>query len=108
MQAMARIAKHYRSRFTTVVGFQPTGWSHAQSRGKASHGRRRQKGTLITYQVPSYALMHFCTVDFKCQTGCFSGLCMAAIATLRLHLPSICGRYLSVSMHDGCVPYFLL
>ena len=51
LQAMARIAKHYRSRFTTVVGFQPTGWSHAQTRGKASHGKRRQKGTLITYQV---------------------------------------------------------
>ena len=46
-----RIAKHYRSRFTTVVGFAPTGWSHAQSRGKASLGKRRQKGTLITYQV---------------------------------------------------------
>lgn len=48
---MVRIAKHYRSRFTTVVGFAPTGWSHAQSRGKASLGKRRQKGTLITYQV---------------------------------------------------------
>ncbi len=51
LQAMVRIAKHYRSRFTTVVGFAPTGWSHAQSRGKASLGKRRQKGTLITYQV---------------------------------------------------------
>ena len=51
MQAMVRIAKHYRSRFTTVVGFAPTGWSHAQSRGKASLGKRRQKGTQITYQV---------------------------------------------------------
>ena len=50
-QAMARIAKHYRSRFTTIVGFQPTGWSHSQSRGKAGRGKRRQKGTLITYQV---------------------------------------------------------
>lgn len=26
-QAMARIAKHYRGRFTTIVGFRPTGWS---------------------------------------------------------------------------------
>ena len=48
---MARIAKHYRARFSTVVSFQPTGWSHTQTRGKSGHGRRRQKGTLITYQV---------------------------------------------------------
>ena len=51
---MARIARHYGSRFTTVVGFQPTGWSHTQSRSKGGRGRRRQKGTLITYQVPHW------------------------------------------------------
>ena len=28
LKAMARTQRHYRSRFTTIVGFQPTGWSH--------------------------------------------------------------------------------
>ena len=30
MKRMATIARHYKSRFTTVVGIQPTGWTHAQ------------------------------------------------------------------------------
>lgn len=29
LKRMANIAKHYRSRFTTIVGIQPTGWTHA-------------------------------------------------------------------------------
>jgi hypothetical protein len=68
-QAMARIAKYYRSRFTTIVGFQPTGWSHSQSRGKAGRGKRRQKGTLITYQVhpPSYRA---CIRPAACACNC--------------------------------------
>lgn len=37
---------------STVVGFQPTGWTHQRDTGKtAARGRRRQKGTLITYQA---------------------------------------------------------
>lgn len=27
LKHMARLLKHYRGRFTTIVGFQPTGWS---------------------------------------------------------------------------------
>ncbi|KAK9812991.1 hypothetical protein WJX72_006870 [[Myrmecia] bisecta] len=57
LKQMARIAKHYKGRFSTIVGFQPTGWTQKSGvqdteRGRASHGRRRQKGTLIVYQVP--------------------------------------------------------
>jgi len=50
---MANALKHYRGRFTNVVGFQPTGWTHGRDTSKTkAKGRRRQKGTLITYQVP--------------------------------------------------------
>ncbi|KAL3148139.1 hypothetical protein ABBQ38_014420 [Trebouxia sp. C0009 RCD-2024] len=52
LKSMARLLKHYRGRYTTVVGFQPTGWTQKQDRGRTGQGRRRQKGTLITYQVP--------------------------------------------------------
>ncbi|GAB4823565.1 hypothetical protein N2152v2_010611 [Parachlorella kessleri] len=50
---MTKILKHYRGRFTNVVGFQPTGWTHQRDVNKTrARGRRRQKGTIITYQVP--------------------------------------------------------
>ena len=29
LKRMANVAKHYRSRFTTIVGIQPTGWTHS-------------------------------------------------------------------------------
>lgn len=49
---MAKTLKYYRGRFTNVVGFQPTGWTHTRDTTSTKAGRRRQKGTLITYQVP--------------------------------------------------------
>ncbi|CAK0744358.1 hypothetical protein CVIRNUC_001541 [Coccomyxa viridis] len=53
LKHMARVLKHYRGRYNTIVGFQPTGWSMQKDRGRAAaRGRRRQKGTLIVYQVP--------------------------------------------------------
>lgn len=53
LASMARIARHYKGRFNTVVAFRPTGWTAAAtSRGRSSRGRRHQKGTLIQYQVP--------------------------------------------------------
>ncbi|EIE25374.1 DRMBL-domain-containing protein [Coccomyxa subellipsoidea C-169] len=52
LKHMARTLKHYRGRYTTIVGFQPTGWSMHSGKGRAPRGRRRQKGTLIVYSVP--------------------------------------------------------
>ncbi|KAL4522626.1 hypothetical protein Ndes2526A_g01010 [Nannochloris sp. 'desiccata'] len=49
---MAKTLKYYRGRFTNIVGFQPTGWTHTRDTTCTKAGRRRQKGTLITYQVP--------------------------------------------------------
>jgi len=50
---MANALRHYRGRFTNVVGFQPTGWNHQRDTSKTKAlGRRRQKGTIIIYQVP--------------------------------------------------------
>ena len=63
-QAMARVVKHYRGRFTTVVGFRPTGWSLGAAKKaaggggggrsapqRAARGSRSQKGNLVSYQV---------------------------------------------------------
>ena len=30
LKSMARLLKHYRGHYTTVVGFQPTGWTQKQ------------------------------------------------------------------------------
>lgn len=50
---MAKLLKHYRGRFTNAVGFQPTGWAHQRDASQTrARGRRKQKGTIITYQVP--------------------------------------------------------
>jgi DNA cross-link repair 1A protein len=49
---MAKTLKYYRGRFTNIVGFQPTGWTHTRDTTSTKAGRRRQKGTLITYSVP--------------------------------------------------------
>jgi DNA cross-link repair 1A protein len=48
---MAKTLKYYRGRFTNIVGFQPTGWTHTRDTTSTKAGRRRQKGTLITYSV---------------------------------------------------------
>ena len=34
LKSMARLLKHYRGRYTTVVGFQPTGWTQKQGKVK--------------------------------------------------------------------------
>uniref|UniRef100_A0A1D1ZYG4 SAM domain-containing protein n=1 Tax=Auxenochlorella protothecoides TaxID=3075 RepID=A0A1D1ZYG4_AUXPR len=50
---MTKLLKHYRGRFTTVVGFKPTGWTHDKEAGRTrARGRKQQRGSLITYQVP--------------------------------------------------------
>ncbi|KAK2078104.1 hypothetical protein QBZ16_003972 [Prototheca wickerhamii] len=52
-QHMVKLLKHYRGRFSTVVGFRPTGWTHDKSAGQTrARGRKQQRGTVITYQVP--------------------------------------------------------
>lgn len=79
-QHMVKLLKHYRGRFSTgesscawlggacnmdwyfttpplplppVVGFKPTGWTHDKSAGQTrARGRKQQRGTVITYQVP--------------------------------------------------------
>lgn len=49
---MTNSLKFYRGRFTNVVGFQPTGWTHTRDTSSTKAGRRRKKGTIITYSVP--------------------------------------------------------
>ena len=36
LKSMARLLKHYRGRYTTVVGFQPTGWTQKQGNSPPS------------------------------------------------------------------------
>ena len=51
-QHMVKSLKYYRGRYTNVVGFKPTGWTHSRDMSSTKAGRRRQKGTVITYSVP--------------------------------------------------------
>lgn len=53
---MKNALKFYKGRFTTIIGFKPTGWTHERDtqNTKAKLGRRQAmaKGTMVTYQVP--------------------------------------------------------
>jgi DNA cross-link repair 1A protein len=53
MDGMSALLGHYRGRYTSIVGFQPTGWTQQrqQQATSAKCGRRSQKGSVILYQV---------------------------------------------------------
>jgi DNA cross-link repair 1A protein len=53
LAAMEALLLQYRGRYTTVVGFQPTGWTAAErhTKGLRAGGRRMQRGTAVLYQV---------------------------------------------------------
>ena len=42
LKHMARLLKHYRGRYNTIVGFQPTGWSMQTGMPLASSGSKDQ------------------------------------------------------------------
>lgn len=48
---MEALLQRYRGRYTTVVGFQPTGWAQQRSSKGFKPGRRSQGGTVVLYQV---------------------------------------------------------
>ncbi|KIZ07917.1 DNA cross-link repair 1A protein [Monoraphidium neglectum] len=52
MEAMEALLLRYKGRYTTVVGFCPTGWSQVRSSKGLTRGRRNQAGTVVLYQVP--------------------------------------------------------
>ncbi|WIA30015.1 hypothetical protein OEZ86_000112 [Tetradesmus obliquus] len=65
LEAMESLLLRYKGRYTAVVGFQPTGWSHTAggsgralgaqaSRASSSvkGGKRLQRGTVVLYKVP--------------------------------------------------------
>ncbi len=72
LEAMESLLLRYKGRYTAVVGFKPTGWSHAGGSGRNGQGaaagaavsapsrsslsikpnrRRSQRGTVVLYQV---------------------------------------------------------
>jgi hypothetical protein len=65
LEAMESLLVRYKGRYTAVVGFQPTGWSHTAGGGggravggqasRASSsvkgGKRLQRGTVVLYKV---------------------------------------------------------
>jgi DNA cross-link repair 1A protein len=51
VQGLEALAKQYKGRYSTVVGFQPTGWTHQKEATSAKCGRRMQRGTVILHQV---------------------------------------------------------
>jgi hypothetical protein len=83
LEAMESLLLRYKGRYTTVVGFKPTGWSHAGGAGRGAVGhagaaaagpsrsslsikpnrRRSQRGTVVMYQVCSGGVTHMHTPD---------------------------------------------
>jgi DNA cross-link repair 1A protein len=51
LQSMEKLLQRYKGRYTTIVGFQPTGWSQGRASKGAKLGRRMQRGTVVLYQV---------------------------------------------------------
>jgi hypothetical protein len=65
LEAMESLLVRYKGRYTAVVGFQPTGWTHTAGGsggravgGQASRasssvkgGKRLQRGTVVLYKV---------------------------------------------------------
>jgi hypothetical protein len=51
LQGLEALLQQYKGRYSTVVGFQPTGWTHAKESASAKCGRRMQRGTVILHQV---------------------------------------------------------
>lgn len=87
LEEMESLLLRYKGRYTTVVGFKPTGWSHAGGSGRGAAGaagpsrssmsikpnrRRSQRGTVVLYQVR----LSSCGV----QGGCSSRLAQAGQA----------------------------
>jgi hypothetical protein len=70
LEAMESLLVRYKGRYTAVVGFQPTGWTHTAGGsggravgGQASRasssvkgGKRLQRGTVVLYKVRSTVL----------------------------------------------------
>lgn len=51
MEGMEQILAGYRGRYTTICGFQPTGWTHQRDTKGLRAGRRLQRGTVVLYKV---------------------------------------------------------
>ena len=51
VKGLDALVKQYKGRYSTVVGFQPTGWTHQKESASAKCGRRMQRGTVILHQV---------------------------------------------------------
>ena len=50
-KSMTRLLKHYRGRYTTIVGFQPTGWTQKQGKVTRSMEQLESKFNLCAHQI---------------------------------------------------------
>ena len=62
LKHMARVLKHYRGRYNTIVGFQPTGWS-------------MQKGQLLQTSLLQKDMHMKLLSALKCSMTCNSSAC---------------------------------
>ncbi|KAJ0091011.1 hypothetical protein Patl1_13732 [Pistacia atlantica] len=51
IKRLKHISNQYKSRYSLIVAFSPTGWTFSKGK-KKSTGRRWQQGTIIRYEVP--------------------------------------------------------
>jgi len=51
LAGMEELLGHYRGRYTSAVGFAPTGWTTTKTTTRAQPGRRLQRGALTLYSL---------------------------------------------------------
>lgn len=99
LEAMESLLLRYKGRYTAVVGFKPTGWSHAGGSGRNGqkaaaaapapaaaaplsapsrsslsikpNRRRSQRGTVVLYQVGGAVLCGLLEADKVCMWACW-------------------------------------
>ena len=62
LKSMARLLKHYRGRYTTVVGFQPTGWTQKQGAMHASWNVFQHAAS----SVVTHFILHLSAIMLRC------------------------------------------
>jgi hypothetical protein len=115
LQGLEALVKQYKGRYSTVVGFQPTGWTHAKESTSAKCGKRMQRGTVILHQVgtaaqgtvgPLSPSICACSMDPFTQYGSIPAAYLTAAYSQRPQIPANVGLIIPVlkEAHD----FFLL
>lgn len=51
VDSLKKILKNYQGKYSTIIGFRPTGWSYEKGMERVQCGRKQQIGKVMIYQV---------------------------------------------------------